>query len=164
MFDTTPLRDSFETFDQTAAMVAAAVDTRTAPAPGEWHADRVLAHVAVVTAATVAAAADIAAGVNTAYDNRVAHDLWALDRVVDLSGGTEGIRDRIRRQGEALVALVGGAMSDAELDTLVPARLISKGAALVDQPMPLRALLDGIADSELPGHAAQLLALMPDRP
>jgi len=32
---------------------------------------------------------------------------------------------------------------------------------LVDQPLPLRDLITGLAEAELPGHAQQLLALLP---
>jgi hypothetical protein len=53
-------------------------------------------------------------------------------------------------------------LSDAELDTPVPTRLLSKDTALVDQPMPLTTLVTGLAEVELPGHTRQLLALLPD--
>jgi hypothetical protein len=43
----------------------------------------------------------------------------------------------------------------------VPARLLSNDTVLVDQPMPLRDLITGLAEAELPGHAKQLLALLP---
>jgi hypothetical protein len=51
-------------------------------------------------------------------------------------------------------------LSDAELDTPVPTRLVSKATVLADQPMPLRDLITGLAETELPGHTAQLLALV----
>ena len=53
-------------------------------------------------------------------------------------------------------------LSEAELDTLVPTLLLSNGTVLVDQPMPLRDLVTGLAEAELPGHTKQLLALLPD--
>lgn len=52
-------------------------------------------------------------------------------------------------------------LSDAELDTPVPARLLSNDTVLLDQPMPLRDLIMGLAEAELPGHTQQLLALLP---
>jgi hypothetical protein len=45
----------------------------------------------------------------------------------------------------------------------VPTLLLSKDTVLVDQPLPLRDVVTGLAEVELPGHAAQLLALLPDR-
>ncbi len=155
--DTTPLRDAYRVFLDAAATVSG---TDTTPQPGEWNADQILAHVSIVSAATIAAAANVAAGVNATYDNRVSHDSWTLDHVVALAGGNAGLQERIRRQGEALAAFDSAGLSDVELDTLVPARLISKGAALVDGPVALRAILTGLADVEVPGHTAQLLALI----
>ncbi|PPJ25447.1 hypothetical protein C5E45_25465 [Nocardia nova] len=65
-------------------------------------------------------------------------------------------------QGEALCALAEHALDDTELDTLVPPLLLSAGAVLVDELVPLRDLIAGLADVELPGHTTQLLALLPD--
>jgi hypothetical protein len=157
--DTTPLRDAYRTFLDAAETVT---DTAAAPPAGEWNAEQVLAHVSLVSAATIATAACVAAGTNTTYDNRIAQDAWTIDRVVALAGGTAGLRERIRLQGEALCAFGGAALSEAELDTPVPALLLSHGKVLVDQPLRLRDILTGLAEGELPGHRSQLLALRPD--
>ena len=74
--------------------------------------------------------------------------------------GNAGLRERIRVQSDALCALGGPALSDAELDTLVPTLLLSNDTVLVDQHLPLRDLISGPAQGELPGHTAQLLALL----
>jgi hypothetical protein len=50
-------------------------------------------------------------------DNRIAHDTWTIERVIALAGGNAGLRDRIRLQGDALCALGGPMLSEAELDT-----------------------------------------------
>jgi hypothetical protein len=157
--DTSPLRDAYRALLDAAATVAVAGPV--APPDGEWDADRILAHVSIVNAATIAAASQVAAGANTTYDNRTALDPWPIDRVIALAGGNAGLRARIGRQADALCAFGGPALSAAELDTLVPTRLLSNGEVLVDQPLPLRDLITGLADVELPGHAAQLLALLP---
>lgn len=157
--DTTPLHDAYRALLDAATTVAEA-DPAPVPPPGEWDADRILAHVSIINAVTIAAASCVASGVNTTYDNRTALDTWSIDRVVALAGGSAGLRERIRLQGEALCALVGPALSEAELDTPVPARLLSNGAVLVDQPVPLRDLIGGLAAVELPGHTTQLLALL----
>lgn len=158
--DTTPLRDAYRALLDAAATVAA--DPGTPPA-GEWDADQILAHVSIVGAATIAAASCVAAGANTTYDNRTALDAWSIDRVVGLAGGNAGLRERIRLQGDALCALGGPGLSESELDTPVPARLLSNGQVLLDRPVPLRDLIAGLADVELPGHTKQLLALAPGR-
>jgi hypothetical protein len=68
-------------------------------------------------------------------------DTWTVGRVIALAGGNAGLRDRIRSQGEALCALGGPARSEAELDTLVLALLLSSDTLLVDQPMSLRDII-----------------------
>jgi hypothetical protein len=160
MLDTTALRDAYEALLDAAATVTDAGRPSHAPPPGEWNADQILAHVALVTAATLEAAARVAAGANTTYDNRTALDTWTIDRVIALTGGTAGLRDRVRRQAAALCALGGPALSETELDTPVPTLLLSNGTVLVDQSVPLRDLVTGLADVELPNHTKQLLALL----
>ncbi len=143
-----------------ALLDAATAGSPSAPPPGEWTTDQILAHVTLVNVLTISAVAAVAAGSPASYDNRSSQDPWTLDRIIVRAGGTPGLCDRIRRQGEALCALTDGrALSDAELDTPVPALLLSGGAVLVDQPLPLRDLLAGLAEVELPGHTRQLLAL-----
>ena len=66
--DTTPLREAYRALLDAAD----AVGEGTSPPPGEWTAHQILAHVALVTSVTVAAAAAVAAGSNTTYDNRIA--------------------------------------------------------------------------------------------
>ena len=156
--DTTPLRAAYRELLETAATVA---DAGAADPPaGEWNADQILAHVAIVTATTIAAASRVASGETPTYDNRVAQDTWTISRVVARAGGNAGLRERIRVHGEALCTL-GPALSEAELDTPVPTLLLSNDEVLVDQPVPLRDLVLGLADAELPGHTKQLRALLP---
>jgi hypothetical protein len=142
--------------------VAGSGDPSPIPPAGEWNADQILAHVAIVTAATIAAASCVASGTNTTYDNRVALDAWTIERLIARAGGNAGLRDRVRRQGDSLCALGGPALSTAELDTLVPTLLLSRDTILVDQLVPLRDLITGLADVELPNHTKQLLSLLPD--
>ena len=158
--DTATLRDAYRTLLDAAATVAAAGDDVLTPAVGEWNADQILAHVSIVNAVTIATAATVSAGAGTTYDNRLALDTWTMERAIARCGGNTGLRGRIRAQSEALCALAD-TLSDGELDTPVPTLLLSAGAVMVDQLVPLRDLIAGLADAELPGHAAQLLALVP---
>ena len=170
MLDTAPLRDAYRVLLDAAATVADSGganfggadfgDTSPVPPIGEWNAEQILAHVAIVNATTIATVSSIASGANPTYDNRMALDTWTIERVIARAGGNAGLRDRIGLQGEALCALGGPMLSQAELDTLVPTLLLSNGTVLVDQPMPLRDLITGLAEAELPGHAKQLLALL----
>ncbi|MFJ8361898.1 hypothetical protein [Streptomyces sp. NPDC093984] len=164
MLDTGPLQGAYRALLDAAATVASADDPSPAPPDGEWNADQILAHVSLVSAATIAAVAGIAAGAITTYDNRIALDAWTIEQSIAHAGGNAGLRDRISGQAAALCALAGGAaLSDAELSTLAPARLLSNDTLLVDQPISLRDIVTGLAEAELPGHAKQLLALLPDR-
>ncbi|MTE14967.1 hypothetical protein [Nocardia aurantiaca] len=158
MFDTTPLREVYGSLLEAAATVADSGRPPT-PAPGEWDADQILAHVCLVTAAAITAASAVAAGDHATYDNRIALDIWTIGRVIDLAGGRAGLCERLRRQAEILCGFGGPALSDAELDTLVPTRLLSAGTLLLDQAVPLRDLFLGLIDVEIPGHTRQLLAL-----
>lgn len=162
MLGTTPLRDACRALLAAAATVADADTTVTAP-DGEWTADQILAHVSIVNATTIAAAYAIASGANTTYDNRIALDTWTINHVIELAGGNAGLRERIRQQTDVLCGLAEPMLSETELDTPVPTRLLSNDTVLVDQLVPLRDVITGLADAELPGHAQQLLALLPNR-
>jgi hypothetical protein len=157
--DTTPLDNAYRTLLDAAATVAEAGAGPLAPA-GEWNANQILAHVAIINAATISTVSAITSGTHTTYDNRVSQDAWTLAHIIEVAGRNEGLRERIRTQGEALCALAGPVLSEAELGILVPARLVSKDMILVDQPIPLRDIITGLADVELPGHAAQLRVLL----
>ncbi|MFF7753450.1 hypothetical protein ACFZCP_30425 [Streptomyces sp. NPDC007971] len=161
MMDTAPLRDAYRALLDAAATVDGSGGTSPAPPAGEWNADQILAHVTLVNAATISAVSAVAAGARTTYDNRIALDTWTIERVIALAGGNAGLRERIRIQADALCALGGPMLSEAELETLVPSLLLSNDTLLVDQPLPLRDLISGLADAELPGHTKQLLALLP---
>jgi hypothetical protein len=162
MLDTAPLRDAYRVLLDAAATVADSGDPSPVPPAGEWNADQILAHVAIVTAVTIAAASSVASGTNTIYDNRMALDPWTIERLIARAGGNAGLRDRIRRQGDSLCALGGAALSEAELDTPVPTLLLSNDTVLVDQLVPLRQLITGLAEVELPTHTEQLLSVLPD--
>ncbi|WP_406193555.1 hypothetical protein OH807_02990 [Kitasatospora sp. NBC_01560] len=160
--DTAPLRDAYRKLLDAAATVADRAAEGAGPPAGEWSADQILAHVAIVTATTVAAVSTVASGAHPAYDNRLALDPWTIEGVIARAGGNAGLRERIRRQGDALCSLGGAALSEAELDTPVPTLLLSNGTVMVDGPVPLRDLVQGLADVELPTHAKQLLSLLPE--
>lgn len=161
MLDTTALREAYDSFLKAAVTVSDSPHLRTPP-PGEWNADRILAHVCLVTAGTIAAAAAVAAGEHATYDNRHTLDTWTIDRVAERAGGPPGLRERLRRHAEILCGFGGPALSDPELDSPVPLLGLSAGTLLTDTVVPLRGLFAGLADIEIPTHTMQLLALLPE--
>lgn len=160
--DTTPLRNAYRALLDAASTISDSGETSPVPPVGEWNADQILAHVVLVSAATITAVAAITSGAHTTYDNRLALDTWTIEHTISVAGGNAGLRNRIQVHGDALCALGGPILSESELDTLVPSRLLSHDTILVDQPVPLRDLIDGLAQVELPGHTEQLLALRPE--
>lgn len=154
--DTTALHDGYQELLDAATTFAAA-DADPVPPPGEWNADQILGHVALVNAATLSAACSAASATVATYDNRLAHDTWTINRVISLVGDKEGLRARIRLQAEAICSI---ASSETELATRIPTLLLSHDTLLVDDLVPLRGLIDGLATTELPGHARQLRGLL----
>jgi DinB superfamily len=158
--DTTQLRDAYGALLDGAITVLGSDDQSPAPPVGEWDAIQILAHIASVDAGVLATAYSVASGADATFDNSASLDTATLDRVTATAGDNAGLRDRIRRQGDALCAL-SETLSDAELDTPVPTRLSSAGVVQLDQPLPLKALIMGLAEDHLPRHTMQLLALLP---
>jgi len=157
--DSTPLRLAYAALLEAAETVAQA-GTDTAPPPGEWNADQLLAHIVSVDAGILAAACSVAAGGHATYDNRLSLDLWNLARISERAGDQARLRQRIGVQGEALCALAEQ-LSEDELTQPIPTLLMSGGTLVVDQPVPLGDLIAGLAADHLPRHARQLLALLP---
>lgn len=147
--DTAPLRMAYEVLLEVAATVDRVDEERRMPPAGEWTADQILAHIACVDAGTIAAASTVASGSVPIYDNRTWLDTWTLERVRASIGCNEQLRKRIRVQGQSLCRL-GQELSEIELDTLVPTLLLSGDSVVVDQLMPLRALISGLASDHLP--------------
>jgi DinB superfamily len=158
--DTTRLHDAYDVLLEAATTVLGPDDTSPAPPAGEWDATQILAHIASVDAGVLATAYSVASGAEATYDNTASLVTATLDRVAATAGDSAGLRERIRRQGDALCAL-GATLTGAELDTPVPTRLSSAGVVLLDQPIPLEALIMGLTDDHLPRHTMQLLALSP---
>ena len=157
--DTTPLRDAYDALLEASITVLGPDDTSPVPPPGEWDATQILAHIASVDAGVLVTVYTVASGADAMYDNRVSLEAATLDRMTAITENSDGLRDRIRRQGAALCA-VGEMLSEAELDTPVSTLFESAGVVQFDQPIPLRALIAGIAEDHLPRHTAQLLALL----
>ncbi|RDI25630.1 hypothetical protein [Lentzea flaviverrucosa] len=153
--DTTALRSAYEKFLD----VAEAPDLGEA-ADGGWNADQVLAHVLSVDAATAAVALGVAAGARPTFDNRISLDHWNLDRIIAEHSGRAGLITHVRQQA-AVLCDVADQLSDRAAAVLVPSLLMSGGELLLDQPVALGALVNGLAENHVPVHMRQLADLRP---
>ena len=128
------------------------------PPPGEWDAERLLAHVAAADAAIASVALAVIGGQRAAYDNRASLDEWNLRRIVAEAGGLDGLIELVRTQGQ-LFCEIAGALQESAGSVQVPVLIISGEDLMVDEPWPLADLVGGIGAIHLPRHAAQLAGL-----
>jgi hypothetical protein len=150
---TTALRSAYEQFLDEAA----APDLGEA-ADGGWNADQVLAHVLSVDAATAAVALGVVSGARPTFDNRICLDSWNLDRIIAEHSGRADLIAHVRSQA-AVFCDLADQLSDQAAAVLVPTFLMSGDQLLVDQPLPLADLVNGLADNHLPVHTKQIAAL-----
>jgi hypothetical protein len=128
------------------------------PPPGEWDAERLLAHVAAADTAIASAALAVAAGQRPAYDNRPSLDEWNLRRIVAEAGGPDGLIALVRERGR-LLCEVAGALSESAAAVRINVLIISNNELVVDEPWPLADLIAGVGTIHLPRHARQLAGL-----
>jgi len=128
------------------------------PPPGEWDAERLLAHVAAADAAIASVALAVAAGQRSAYDNRPSVDEWNLRRIVAEAGGLDGLIELVRERGR-LLCEVAAALSESAGTVRINVLIISNDELVVDEPWPLADLIAGVGTVHLPRHARQLAGL-----
>jgi hypothetical protein len=151
--NSTELRQAYREF-----LAVAADGEFGPPPPGEWDAARLLAHVASVDAGIAAVALAVVAGHRPGYDNRVNLDEWNLRRIADQAGDLPGLVDLVRRTGDLLCG-VAELMTEADLEVQVPILIVSNDEVVVDEPGPVRFLVEGVGRIHLPRHAEQLRSL-----
>jgi len=128
------------------------------PPPGEWDAERLLAHVAAADAAIASVALAVAAGQRAAYDNRPSLDEWNLRRIVAEAGGLDGLIELVREWGR-LLCEVAAALSESAGTVRINVLIISNDELVVDEPWPLADLIAGVGTIHLPRHGRQLAGL-----
>lgn len=151
--DTSSLRTAYEEF-----LAVAQEGSFGLPPSPEWTAEQLLAHIAAGDAAIASVALAVAAGQRPGYDNRCSLDRWNLDRIIRATGSLAGLIDLVKQRGH-LLCQIAEHLSDAELDVNLATLILSNDEVMLDQPWPLRSLLDGVAQVHLPRHADQLAAL-----
>ena len=128
------------------------------PPPGEWDAERLLAHVAAADAAIASVGLAVAAGQRSAYDNRPSLDEWNLRRIVAEAGGLDGLIELVRERGR-LLCEVAAALSESAGTVRINVLIISNDELVVDEPWPLADLIAGVGTIHLPRHGRQLAGL-----
>jgi hypothetical protein len=151
--DTTALRSAYDRLLDTAAIP----DLGDA-GDGGWNADQILAHLLSVDAAIAAVALGVVSGSRPTFDNRISLDAWNLDRIIAEHSGRAELIDHVRRQATVLCD-IADLLNDEATSVLVPSLILSNDALVLDQPIPLAGLIDGLTEDHVPVHAQQLLDL-----
>jgi hypothetical protein len=148
--DTTALRSAYETLLETAALpdLGDAHD-------GGWNADHVLAHLLSVDATISAVALGVVSGSRPTFDNRICLDPWNLERIIAEHSGRAELIEHVRAQAGVLCDIADQLGPEAAA-VLVPTFLMSNGTLVLDQPVPLAGLINGLAEDHVPRHAQQL--------
>jgi hypothetical protein len=151
--DTTGLRTAYKSF-----LAIARTERFGPPPPPEWTAAHLLAHIIAGDTAITAVALAVAAGERPSYDNRPSLDRWNLARICAAAGDLPALTDLVEQRGQ-LLCRVAEQLTDAEADVAVPTLIISNDEVMLDSPLPLHGLIDGLGQVHLPRHAEQLAAL-----
>lgn len=151
--DTAPLREAYDRLLE----VAAGPDLGEA-ADGGWNADQVLAHLLSVDASIAAVALGVVAGARPTFDNRICLDPWNLNRIIAERADRADLIEHVRDQAGVLCD-VADRLSEEAASILVPSLLVSHDELVLDQPVPLAGLIDGLAQDHVPRHTQQLLGL-----
>ena len=117
-----------------------------------------MAHLLSVDAAIAAVALGVVSGSRPSFDNRISLDAWNLDRIIADHSGRSDLIDQVRSQATILCD-IADQLSDQASSVLIPALLLSNDALVLDQPIPLASLIDGLAEDHVPVHTQQLLDL-----
>jgi hypothetical protein len=151
--DTTELRSAYDRL-----LDAAAGPGLGDAADGGWNADQILAHILSVDASIAAVALGVVAGSRPTFDNRICLDTWNLGRIIAEHSDRAELIDHVRDQA-AFLCDIADQLSEQAASVLVPSLLLSNDALVLDQPVPLAGLIDGLAEDHVPAHTRQLLDL-----
>ncbi|MEV0221023.1 hypothetical protein [Streptomyces sp. NPDC050704] len=151
--DTAALRSAYDRL-----LDAAAIPDLGDADDGGWNADQILAHLLSVDASTAGVALGVVAGARPTFDNRISLDAWNLDRIIAEHSGRADLLDHVRSQA-AVLCDIADRLNEQDASVLVPSLLLSNGAVVLDRPVPVAGLIDGLAESHVPGHTQQLLGL-----
>jgi hypothetical protein len=100
-------------------------------------------------------------GDSPSYDNRDDIDDAELLEYARSVGGLDGLTLAVETSA-ARLASAAAALSDAQLEQLIPVVIVDGDVIVVDGPVPLGAFIEGNADFHIDLHHRQLQALVRD--
>jgi hypothetical protein len=131
-------------------------------APGEgWSAELIAAHIAHTNNRIAHVAEQVLVGDSPSYDNRDDIDDAELLEYAQSVGGLDGLTLAVETSA-ARLASAAAALSDAQLEQLIPVVIVDGDVIVVDGPVPLGAFIEGNADFHIDLHHRQLQALVSD--
>ena len=124
-----------------------------------WRPDDVLAHLVLNDRLLARAVRSVLDGTAQPYDNLDAIDVAELRSLTRDLGDTAGLIGGLESSSRELLDLAG-LLDEAQAATPVPVRILDGDQLVVDNPLPVRSLLNIQARRHLPMHEAQLRELL----
>ena len=124
-----------------------------------WGPDDVLAHLVLNDRLLARAVRSVLDGTAQPYDNLDAIDVGELRALTRGLGDTAGLIRGLEASSRELVELAGR-LDEPQAATPVPVRILDGAELVVDNPLPVRSLLNIQARRHLPMHHAQLSELL----
>ena len=128
-----------------------------------WGPDDVLAHLVLNDRLLARAVRSVLDGTAQPYDNLDAIDVSGLRALTEDLGDTAALIGGLEASSRELMDLAGRLDEDQEA-TPVPVRILDGDQLVVDNPLPVRSLLNIQARRHLPIHEEQLRELLEPPP
>ena len=168
--DTSELEAAYRSVLDLAARGAGASGAGPAGPPGAgdgpgagggeaWGPDDVLAHLILNDRLLARAVRSVLDGTAQPYDNLDAIDVAELRALTRDLGDTAGLIRGLEASSRELVELAGR-LDEAQAAIPVPVRILDGDQLVVDNPLPVRSLLNLQSRRHLPMHQAQLSELL----
>ena len=156
--DTSELEAAYRSVLDLAARAAG--DGSPGAGDGEaWGPDDVLAHLVLNDRLLARAVRSVLDGTAQPYDNLDAIDVTELRSLTRDLGDTAGLIGGLEASSRELMDLAGR-LDEGQAATPVPVRILDGDRLVVDNPLPVRSLLNIQARRHLPMHVAQLSELL----
>jgi hypothetical protein len=146
-----------------SAILEVARRGRFRPPPEGWSAEMLVAHLASNDELFIAVTEDLLAGRKAGYDNLPAVTDAQLEQRVAAAGSLEALIEQAGATSSRLLELVAR-LDVQQASAMVPTKITSSGAVVVDQERSWGRTLAGQARFHLPLHLDQLKELSQPQP